>query len=61
MTQSTANVVIGLIAVLWPILVTALDRAYGHGKTDERLKNIEKDVKEIRDLFVLTPRGPSAN
>lgn len=58
MNPSTAELVIGVIAILWPILITAADRAYGHGKTDERLKNIEQDVKELRDLFVLTPRSP---
>jgi hypothetical protein len=57
--QDAINTLIAIVAVVWPILVTALDRAYGNGKADERLKHIEEDVREIRSLFVLTPREPS--
>lgn len=58
MTQSGINEIITAVAILWPILITALDRAYGRGETNQRLTQIERDLSEIRGMFTLTPRQP---
>ena len=54
MSQSTANLIIAAIAVLWPMLITALDRAYGRGEMKGKLNQIERDLSEIRGMFTLT-------
>jgi hypothetical protein len=54
MTQTTANFILGAVAVLWPMLITALDRAYGRGEMKGKLNQIERDLSEIRGMFTLT-------
>lgn len=56
MNTNEWHIMLTVLAVLWPILVVSLDRAYGRGRTDERLKNIENDLKELRDTFILQPK-----
>lgn len=55
MNQQTLNIVIATVAVLWPILLTAMDRAYGRGQMEVKLSQIERDVSELRGMFILTP------
>lgn len=55
MNQSILNIIIAAVAVVWPILITTIDRAYGHGEMRGKLNQIERDVSELRGMFVLTP------
>lgn len=53
--------VIAAIAVIWPVLLTALDRAYGRGEMKGKLDRIERDVSELRGMFTLTPVNRQPN
>lgn len=55
MNQSPLNIIIAAVAVVWPILITTIDRAYGRGEMRGKLNQIERDVSELRGMFVLTP------
>lgn len=55
MSQSDFNLVLMALAVIWPILVRAMDRSKNNGSLDEKIARIERDVAEIRAMFVLTP------
>lgn len=61
MSQDTLNVIIAAVAVVWPILITTIDRAYGRGEMKGKLDRIERDVSELRGMFVLTPLERTPN
>lgn len=55
MNQGILNIIIAVVAVVWPILLTTMDRAYGRGEMKGKLNQIERDVSELRGMFILTP------
>lgn len=58
MNNNNLVVFVAIGAFIWPILVAIINRSFMNGANEQRIKNIERDVKDIRDYFMLTPRIP---